>query len=439
MRDVDALALRIVQDWPGATDPHPQLVVVASPNGPGFLAMLLACRRLGLGAILADAATRSAERRRIASTLGAGWILEAADGWQARWRWRETDCGRPPPEGADFVKLTSGSTGEPRGVLTSEAQLLADEAQLASTMSLREGDVFLGTVPLSHSYGLVSVALPPLLRPGSILLPDAGDPLGVLRALRDGDATVAPTVPAVLGGLVQRRGALASSLRLVLSAGAPLPPRTASAFRERFGQPVHVFYGASECGGMTFDKTGESGVEGTLGTAVDGVELTLDGEPDAARVVVRSPAVATGYHPRPSEDPGASEDLGGGRFVTADLGKVQNGELRLVGRVDDIINIKGKKVHPAAVESVVRQAPEVADVVVLAHGHGPETSLRAIVAPRDDAPEPFDRALVLRYCREHLAEHKVPRSVVVVPELPRNDRGKIDRRALDELARREDS
>ncbi|MEM1249540.1 MAG: fatty acid--CoA ligase family protein [Acidobacteriota bacterium] len=426
------MSRQIAADWPGpaAEGPLP-LAVLASPNGPNFLAMLLACRQLGLGAILADSATRHNERHRIASALGAGWLLEAEDGWLPGPAWRTTDSARPAPAGADFVKLTSGSTGEPRGVLTSEEQLLTDEAQLASTMELVPGDVFLATVPLSHSYGLASVALPPLLRDGSLLLPDASDPLGTLRALRDGSATVAPTVPAVLSGLVQRRGELSPSLRRVISAGAPLPPPTARAFLERFGQPVHVFYGASECGGITYDRPGQSGLDGTLGTRVDGVELTLEGDPDAARVVVRSPAVATGYHPD------ESQDLSSGRFLTADLGALDGDELRLVGRVDDIINVKGKKVHPTTVESILREAPEVADVVVVAHEDGPETSLRAVV--ESSGPETFDRAALLRYCREHLAEHKVPRSLLVVRRLPRNERGKIDRQALVQLARREDS
>ena len=422
-RDVDQLARSVAAACTldsGGDDPP--LVAVSAANGPLFLAAILACRRLDLGLVLHDATTPPTEQQAIHDALGIGALL-AGDAWGEDWTWRALESGTTAPAGAAFVKLTSGSTGEPRGILTSEAALVADDAQLMTTMSLRDDDRFLGLVPMSHSYGLASLAMPALMRGCEIFLPEAG-PLGGIRAFRDAPVEVVPTVPAVLAGVVSRGQAPASTIRLVVSAGAPLPPRTAREFLERFSRPVHSFYGASECGGITYDRTGESSLNGTLGTPVDGARVSVDGDADGGRVVVRSPATGSAYAPE------ASPELGDGCFRTGDLGRFEGAELRLIGRVDDVINIKGKKVHPATVEAVLRQAPGVADAVVLEHRSGTEAGLRAVIATESSGAAAFDRQALISWCRDRLADHKVPRSVLVVESLPRTDRGKLDRRAL---------
>ena len=407
------------------------LVALQTPNGPFFLAAILATRALNLGLALLDPGLRATERDRTVHALGISSILQSTDGWAGKWNWQPVASSGRAPVQADFVKLTSGTTGAPRGVLTPELSLVADDEQLSQSMGYRDNEAILGSVPLSHSYGLASVAMPALMRRNRIVLPDPQDPLGGVRAFRDGRIHVAPTVPAVLGGLVQRRRSISTNLRLVVSAGAPLPPATAKAFLEQHGQPVHAFYGASECGGITYDRTGESALTGSLGTPVHGVRVELeDGDTDGApgRVVVRSPAVAAGYAPN------AEDSLRSGVFKTADLGLLDAGELKLAGRVDDIINIKGKKVHPAGVEAILRQAPAVEDAVIIEQRTGSERGLRAVISPAIGSSQDFDRAALLRWCREHLAEHTVPRSVVIVDSLPRTERGKLDRAAVRRLA-----
>ncbi|HBL30493.1 MAG TPA: hypothetical protein DD490_26965, partial [Acidobacteria bacterium] len=143
-------------------------------------------------------------------------------------------------------------------------------------------------------------------------------------------------------------------------------------------------------------------------------------------VTVRSAAVAAGYRPDP--DPRLTE----GRFVGGDLAAWQNGELALRARLDDLINIKGKKVNPREVEEVLGALPGVDEVAVLGvpvPGRCGDR-LRAVIAC---APGRLRTDQVLAWSREHLAPHKVPRSVLLVPALPRTPRGKLDRQALLEL------
>jgi long-chain acyl-CoA synthetase len=435
-----------------------ETVALQAPNGPAFLAGLLAIRRAGCAALVLDPRTPPLERKRLGGELGARVALVAAGGWAATpEEWRLVALGGPgvaPPAGTAVIKLTSGSTGAARGVALSVETLLADDAALVATMGIRPDDRLLAAIPLSHSYGLSSLAVPALVRGLPLALPESDGPFGPLAAAAAAEATVFPTVPAWLGGLVRlaEPPPLPPSIRLVLSAGAPLPAETSARFRQSYGRPVHVFYGASECGGICYDRAGGAAERGTVGSPVDGVTVELvtvdpgavdsgavSGEGGRAaaggegRVAVRSPAVAAGYLAGGGLEAGGR--LAGGRYLTDDLAAWVGGELALVGRLNDLINVKGKKVNPREVERVLGEHAAVEEVVVTAAaGDSREAVVRAVIACRPGSLSPEE---VVSWCRQRLAEHKVPRSVLLVDELPHTVRGKLDRAALGGLAPRE--
>jgi acyl-coenzyme A synthetase/AMP-(fatty) acid ligase len=446
--DIDALAVVGAATVAAAGLPAGALVGLSAHNGPGVLAGLLALRRTGHAALLLDAQAPAAEGLRAARTLGAAAVL----GWTSCWPQGAADLALSPVETAEppriapdiaVVKLTSGSTGAPRGIATPAAALVADDAALAAAMGLRSDDRLLAAVPLSHSYGLSSLAMPALLRGTVLVVPEGTGLLDPFAAAEAAGATVFPTVPAYLEALLRlsHPPVWPATLRLVITAGAPLAPATARRFRAAFGLPVHVFYGASECGGICYDRRGDAGERGTVGTPVDGVTVALraldgttGGLPGARGIVtVSSPAVAAGYLPDP--DP----RLTGGVFTAGDLAQWapwgEESELVLCGRIDDLINVKGKKVDPREVEGVLATLPGVDEVAVFgvplpgAAGEG----VRAVVAC---AAGRLTAEAVVAWCREHLAAHKVPRSVVLLGEMPRTTRGKLDRAALRTLATR---
>lgn len=413
------------------------LVGLVAANGPGFLAALVALRRAACAALLFDARTPRAESERVAAALGAAAILTCRRAWPAGEDDFVVSAVAPGPGGEApatlpaeiaVVKLTSGSTGKPRGILTPSAALVADDAALAATMGLAEDERILAAIPLSHSYGLSSVAMPALMRRTALIVPEAKCPFDPMRLAREEEATFLPTVPAYLRTLVRMSSPprAPASLRLVVAAGAPLNRRTAVRFREIYDRPVHVFYGASESGGITFDREGSAGERGTLGRPVNGAEVTLEPRPGAAAggvVAVASAAVAAGYYPEP--DP----RLDGGVFRTSDLGRWLDGELVLDGRLDDLINVRGKKVNPREIDAVVARLEGVEEVVTLgvARPGQDEKIVRSFVACR---PGRLCFEAIQSWCRRHLAEHKVPRSIVLLEELPRTARGKLDREAL---------
>ncbi|HXU29135.1 MAG TPA: fatty acid--CoA ligase family protein [Thermoanaerobaculia bacterium] len=432
--------------------PADRPIAFAAANGIGFLSGFLALRALSRPALLLDSGTPEAERLRIARRLGAVAILECPCSWPASpdgFALRTVAASDGEQTGGEsgeptgftdpdayphlaVIKVTSGSTGAPRGIATPSEALIADDEQLGRSMGLRPDDAFVATVPMTHSYGLSSLVMPALLRGQGLVLPEGDSPVEPLAAAEACGATIFPTVPAYLDALLRTSHppAWPSSLRMALTAGAPLPRATAVRFRETFGQPVHVFYGASESGGICFDREGGAGERGTVGAPIDGVSLRLlDPDENGAGVVaVTSPAVAYGYLPEPDER------LMGGTYRTSDFAFFRNGELALLGRVDDLVNIKGKKVNPREVERVLGELLGVHEVAVLGVPRaacGGEV-LRAVIACGDGA---LSTDQVLAWCRPRLAAHKVPRSVVLVRALPRTDRGKLDRAALLDLAR----
>ncbi len=425
-RDADA-AGRLLDGFAPGT-----IVAAQLPNGPEFFAAVLACWQRDLVPMPVDHDVATPALDDLCRSTGAVAVLhsDAADRLLLRAAAREDSGTVAMPAGVALLKVTSGSTGEPRAVVLEADALLAGVGQIVATMALEPADRNLVTIPLAHSYAFDNVVLT-LLRDGmaAVLARDL-TPRRLLSVARASCATVLPTVPFLLDVLARARpDAALPALRRVISAGAPLPSRARERFAAAFGIRPRTFYGATECGGIAFDRDGDADLpEGCVGAPLDGVRISLEDadEDGVGRVRVASASAAAGYVPEPA----AGEDvLRRGRFRTADLGRLdERGRLHLVGRVHDVVNVGGRKVYPAEVERVIRAVPGVVDVVVTGVARSAVAdALRAVVA----AEPHVTRAAIATACAQRLARYKVPRSIEIVAELPRTGRGKIDRRALD--------
>jgi long-chain acyl-CoA synthetase len=436
--ELDATAARVTAAVGEARLGPGTPVLLSGPNGAAFVAAWIGLRRAGMPVVLVDRRTPAGERHRVASRLGAAGEVVLTDPWtlQQAEIVQSLPGGRPldRPDVAS-LRLTSGSTGEPRGIAHTADALASDDADLARSMALVDDERILAAIPLSHAYGFASVLLPVLMRPSTMVVPDDDGPLAAMRAVAAGGVSFLPTVPAYIQSVLKMASPppLPESVRLVVTAGAPLPPGTAVRFREAYGRGIHVFYGASEVGGICYDRTGTAGERGTLGEPVDGVRVRLVGddgaEGDDGVVEIRSPAAAIGYLPE------ATPDLSGGVFRTSDLGRWRDGELVLTGRVDDLLNVRGKKVNPREVEAVLALCTGVDEAVVVGErdAAGAGHLVRAVVARTSGD---LDVATLRAWCADRLAAHKVPRSYVLVDRIPRTERGKIDRQALRRLVGR---
>ena len=203
---------------------------------------------------------------------------------------------------AALLKLTSGSTGFPKAILTAESHLIADGERIIEAMGIAGRDTQLAVIPLSHSYGFGNLVMPLLLQGTAMVLRDSFVPSQVL-ARRSRTFSLACSRACRTCSTTWRRTPppddWPSCLQLLISAGARLDTQTAQAFHDRFGIKIHSFYGASETGGIAYDASDALMADGQVGTAMPGVTISLRPDDEAAagsgRMFVRSDSVATGY------------------------------------------------------------------------------------------------------------------------------------------------
>jgi acyl-coenzyme A synthetase/AMP-(fatty) acid ligase len=406
-----------------------EVVAIQVGNHPAWPALLLACLRNGLVALPLER-TVTEQERDAALRICSAAALVISDEERVSLRrlpHEPIEWGPKPPS---LLKLTSGTTAAPRAIRFRSEQLLADCIQICETMGISDRDLNFAVIPLSHSYGFSNLVTPLLVRGVAMVLSRDRMPRAVLDDLARTNATVFPGMPVFYQAFSEMEVVPAlPRLRLCLSAGAPLPLEVARRFREKFGQPIHSFYGSSECGGICYDREAPLLEPGFVGQPMCGLNLeVLDPNAAASRVRVRSDAAGDGYFPDPDE-----EKLGQGQFVPDDLLRAGPDGWRIVGRISDVINVAGKKVNPAEVEAELLRFADVQAAVVF----GRESVLRnEEVAACVVAGEGVREADLLAHCRARLSGWQVPKRIFFVAEIPVNERGKVNRR---ELAKRFDS
>ena len=228
-------------------------------------------------------------------------------------------------------------------------------------MGISDDDLNFGVIPISHSYGFSNLLTPLIARGVPMVISRDRTPRAILGDLARSNATVFPGMPVFYQAFCEMEHVpVLPKLGLCISAGAPLPVATAKKFQEKFNLPIHSFYGASECGGICYDREATNENEGFVGEAMNGVNLELlIQSASASQIHVRSAAAGDGYFPEPDE-----EKLGNGIFVPDDLLARDGSGFKIVGRISDVINVAGKKVNPAEVEAHLLRFPGVRQAVV---------------------------------------------------------------------------
>jgi long-chain acyl-CoA synthetase len=406
-------------------------LAVQLPNSPEFVATFLAARQLGLAVVPID---RDAQEKEVAAILQHFGITALAHApttaanrsYTPRFV-RHSSSGEKRFNDIALLKLTSGSTGKPKGILTTEENLMADCRNICSTMQIAAHDLNLGAIPFSHSYGFSNLVTPLLMQGTPIVFSNDYLPLSLMEMSNRFGVTVVPGIPLVFDHLsrLPLDDGLFRSVRTFLSAGAPLQAATSRRFFERFGTPIHTFYGCSECGGISYDRDGRAVEEGHVGLPMDGVSLSVDA---AGRLLVRSAAVAAGYL---DTTPDTSLKFGEGSFATDDLVELlPGGELKMTGRLGDLINTAGKKVNPREVEATILQMSGIREVKVYGENAGARGEIVAAVVVADEG---VSREEIREFCRARLSLHKVPRIVKLIDVIPVDERGKVKRAALAAL------
>jgi acyl-CoA synthetase (AMP-forming)/AMP-acid ligase II len=293
-------------------------------------------------------------------------------------------------------------------------------------MGISDNDLNFGVIPISHSYGFSNLLTPLIARGVPMVMSCDRTPRAVLGDLARTGATVFPGTPVFYQAFCDMGDVPPlPRLRLCISAGAPLSRAVAKNFFEKFSQPIHSFYGASECGGICYDRNGTAFEDGLVGQPMQEVEVEfVDPSESGCQIRVRSPAVSDGYFPESND-----QKLGKGVFVPDDLLARHNSALKIVGRVSDVINVAGKKVNPAEVEAHLLRFKGVRQAVVFGRPTGAGLRNEEVAACVLASPEVSETDL-LRFCRTALSGWQAPKRIFIVDMIPTNERGKISRREL---------
>ncbi len=439
--------------------------IVLAPLPAWALARLFfACAATGLTLFPLDPAAPPQRRQHLLALAGPrGRLLEAlpefasgvASEMQVQTGDGQTAASSPPPllplpDQPALVIATSGSEGDPKGVVLSHGNLAAAAAASAQRLPLGPGDTWLACLPLHHVGGQ-SILTRCAQAGATAQVLDAFSVEAVADALAGGShaptAPIAPIthlslVPAMLDRLLAA-GVAPGPLRHVLIGGAALSRALFNRAREA-GWPLAVSYGLSECAAQvaTWVDPGPDWLEGQVGSPLPGCRATVGKD---GRLVLQGPQVMWGYL-NPQGQPGQGleelEELEGlegpaeaggtPAFVTGDLAaRDEAGRLTILGRADDMLISGGINVHPAEVESLLLACPGVADAGVTALPDPVWGDRLVALVAGTIAPD-----ALLQWCREHLPSSRRPRRLHRVESLPRNPMGKLQRPALRELAQR---
>jgi acyl-CoA synthetase (AMP-forming)/AMP-acid ligase II len=332
--------------------------------------------------------------------------------------------------------FTSGTTGRPKGALTTHGQNLRVYEAYIDGVGLQTGDRYLLVNPMFHAFGYKAGVLASLIQ-GMTLIPQAVfDARRSLELIAQEQITVLPGPPTLYAGMLddpQRHELDLSSLRLSMTGAASVPVALVERMRAELFPSVVIAYGLTEtCGTATVGDRNASAetIARTVGRAIPGTEVRVAGPDGVAlppgesgEVQVRGYNVMQGYF----EDPQATADAidPDGWLHTGDVGVFEpDGNLRITDRLKDMFVVGGFNAYPAEVEQTLARHPKIAEAAVIGV---PDERLgevgRAYVIPRRG--EVVTEAEVIAYCREKLANFKVPRTVVVVETLPRNASGKV--------------
>jgi long-chain acyl-CoA synthetase len=403
-------------------------LAVSLTNRPELVVTVLGGLAAGATVAPIDPLLKADERADILADLAPALLVEAGPGGDLLERADGAGARGAP---AALVLYTSGSTGRPKGAVLSHAALTwANQSWGGPVIGLREDDVVLAALPLSHAFGLNGALLAPLLAGVTVRLVERFVPEAIADVLARDEVTVLPGVATMFHRLLELRDFTSGPrLRLGVSGAAPCPWDLAEAWRARTGVRIVRGYGSTELfRPLSYLAAEPTDYPDCVGRPVPGVEIRVvddDGHAvppgEEGELLIHTPAVMDGYLGDAEETKAVLID---GWFRTGDLARLTpDGYVAIVGRKRERIKRGGYSVFPAEVETVLLAHPAVSEAAVLGV---PDAALgeevAAFVALRSDTAT---AEALIEWCRERLAAFKYPRRITIVPALPRSATGKV--------------
>ena len=439
-------------------------IAVSLPNGVEFLSLFLAMTRARFVVAASNPAFRAEELRSSIEDTRARALVAHRDDPVARdaasaagvplWACAVDASGvvtlespavsrgsspAPGPGDIALVMRTSGTTGRPKVVPLTHANVLTSTLDIASYYGLSATDRSLLVMPLFHGHGLIGAALSTLSSGGTLIVPPRFSASTFWPEFLEHRATWYSAVPTIHQVLLLRADedrAPSSGPRFIRSCSASLAPAVLNNLENRFGAPVIEAYGMTESAHQAASnplpprahKAGSVGLPTGIEIAIiDGTGKHLPAN-HGGEVIVRGVHVMSGYRDNPEANAASFID---GWFRTGDVGVVDSeGYLSLTGRIKEMINRGGEKIAPLEIEAVLVQNPAVAEAAVFGvpdPKYGEEVWAAVVLKAQTDP------SALQAFCRERLADFKVPRQIRIVSALPKSATGKVVRREVAAL------
>ena len=348
--------------------------------------------------------------------------------------------GAAEPDDVALVLHTSGTTSRPKIVPLSQRNICASAENIASALDLTAADRCLNVMPLFHIHGLMAAVLASLGAGASVFCTPGFNALKFFAWLQEADPSWYTAVPtmhqAILARADRNREVIESArLRFVRSSSSSLPPQVMADLEQRFEAPVIEAYGMTEAAHQMASNPlpPRARKPGTVGVAAGPAIAVMDEAGQllpygsTGEVVIRGPNVTTGYENNPEAN---STSFTQGWFRTGDQGVLDDeGYLTITGRLKEIINRGGEKISPREVDEVLMDHPAVQQVVTFAVRHeklGEEVAAALVLKDGHQATEEELKEFAAR----RLAAFKVPRTIVILEEIPKGPTGKLQRIGL---------
>lgn len=344
------------------------------------------------------------------------------------------------PEDVATISYTSGPTNRPRGAMFSHWSLITEAAISGNGFQQTDKDIsILFALPMYHMFSLAGVWLTAIYKGNTVVIVPGVSISGVMEIIERERGTIFLVVPyiyALMINTAEKEGIKndLSSLRLYGSAGAPLSIDIIQRFKQYYGVDIIDFWGLSEavCQ-VTCPPLNGTGKFGSVGKVLPGWELKVVDDygkelppNQPGELIVRGP-IMKGYYNNPQA---TAEKIKGGWLYTGDVGEVdEDGYLFLSGRKKDVIIAKGQNIYPSDIEEVLCAHPKVAEAAVV--GIPDELRgeiVRAVISLREG--EVTTEEEIRRFCREHMANYKLPKQIIFIDSLPKTATGEIRKQEL---------